>query len=65
MESLYLLLNLLTEETKTHLERAKNSSSRGASALEYILITLGGLAIAGIVVAAVTAFVNGKVSLLK
>jgi hypothetical protein len=34
----------------------------GASALEYVIIAVGAIIVAGLVVAAVTAFVNGKIS---
>ncbi len=36
----------------------------GASAVEYILITLGVIVLAGIVIAAIAAYVNGQVGQL-
>ena len=64
MESFYLLMNLLANEAKLHLYRAKNSSGHG-NVIEYVLMLVASVAIAGIVYAAVTSFVTGKVAHLK
>lgn len=61
---LRIILESLLSFTREHLQRARQTSSFGASTVEYILIVLGGIAIAGIVVGAITMFVNGKISLL-
>lgn len=60
MESLKILLEILTGFVRDHAQRARQTATLGASTVEYILIALGGIAIAGIVVAAVTSWVRGK-----
>lgn len=61
---LRILLESLLSFTREHLQRARQTSSFGASTVEYILMVLLGVAVAGLVAAAITGFVNGKISLL-
>lgn len=57
---LKIILQSLFSFTREHIQRARQTASLGASTVEYILIVLGGIAIAGIVIAAITAYVKGK-----
>lgn len=61
MESLKILLDILLTELRQHLTRARQSATVGASTVEYILMALLGIAIAGLVTFAITAWVNGKI----
>ena len=65
MESLYFILNLLAGEVKTHIDRARKSSTVGAVSMEYVLIAVAVIAIAGIVIGAVTLFVQSKAAQIK
>ncbi|MEE1652118.1 hypothetical protein V1260_15155 [Brachybacterium sp. J144] len=58
---LKLILESLLSFTREHIQRARQTASVGANTVEYILIVLGGIAIAGLVIAGITAFVNGKI----
>lgn len=62
MENIQILLTLVTNFVREHAQRARQTATVGASTVEYILIALGGIAIAGIVVAAITGWVRGKTS---
>lgn len=58
---LRIILESLLSFTREHFQRARQTASFGANTVEYILIVLGGIAIAGLVIAGITAFVNGKI----
>lgn len=60
MQTLQILLDLLTGFVREHARRARASATVGASSTEYILVVLGGIVIAGIVVAAITMYVRNK-----
>lgn len=60
MESLKILLTILVGFVRDHAQRARQSATVGASTVEYILIALGGILIAGIVVGAVKTWVTTK-----
>lgn len=62
MEALKTLLTLLIAAFKDHAQRARQSATVGASTVEYILMALLGIAIAGVVAVAVKAWVDGKVA---
>ncbi|MGO2045771.1 MAG: hypothetical protein ACTH2X_00870 [Brachybacterium tyrofermentans] len=59
MEAFKILLDLLVSFTREHAQRARQTAGTG-NAVEYILVILGGIAIAGIVIIAITALVNRK-----
>lgn len=61
MHAIQTLLTFLITSFNTHYNRARQSATVGASTIEYILMALLGITIAGIVAAGVTIFVNGKV----
>lgn len=60
MEALKILLDLLVSKFREHAHRARQTATVGATTVEYILMALLGIAIAGIVAVAVTAWVRGK-----
>lgn len=45
--------------------RWQSKARVGTNSTEIVLLVIGGIIIAGLVVAAVTAFVNGKIPLIK
>lgn len=61
---LRIILESLLSFTREHLQRARQTSSVGASTVEYILMVLLGVAVAGLVATAITGFVTGKINLL-
>lgn len=64
MESIKIVLLLFVNKLREHAQRARQSATIGATTVEYILMALLGIAIAGIVAVAVTAWVNRKTSQL-
>lgn len=61
---LKVILESLLSFTRKHLQRARQTASVGANTVEYILIVLGAIGIAALVIAGITAFVNGKIGQL-
>ncbi|MGP5008204.1 hypothetical protein ACTXJK_15035 [Brachybacterium tyrofermentans] len=61
---LKVILESLLSFTREHLQRARQTASVGANTVEYILIVLGAIGIAALVIAGITAFVNGKIGQL-
>ena len=49
---------------RTRIRSILQTPEKGASAVEWIFIIVGGLVIAGLVIAALTAFVSGQITLL-
>lgn len=60
MEALKLLLTFMINAFREHAQRARQSATVGATTVEYILMALLGIAIAGIVTIAITSWVRGK-----
>jgi hypothetical protein len=66
MIQLHVLLLILLDRTATSArEIQRRHRDEGAVSLEQVVITLGLFLLAGVVVAGITAAVNGKLSLVK
>ncbi|UQN31827.1 hypothetical protein [Brachybacterium kimchii] len=60
MEAIKLLLHLLVSSLREHSRRARESAGAG-EVVEYILMVLLGIAIAGAVAIGIKAWVDGKI----
>lgn len=64
MEAFKILLSLLIDSFREHAQRARQSATVGASTMEYILMALLGISIAGLVAVAIKSWVDGKIGQL-
>lgn len=58
------LIKTIKSTVGSRINSLRESGDAGASAVEFILITLGVIVIAAAVVAAITAYINGQIGQL-
>ena len=58
------ILNASAARVGAHLARLRDEGEAGAETTEWIFIVVGALVIGGVVIAAITAFVDGQIALL-